>query len=205
MLFDSKNASKATFSLPEAGILENLTVCDISVTGEGADRLRVTFKKENGQEMSQLFFGVNTAYADTEQKMQRDANRCVRRVMEIITLFYDKEPEIMAETWQDFLRKCVMKYKEGNKKQKVRAVWTYNRNGYLSLRSSLTQPNVEKMVEGVETSLVLNPDDILLRPLREDREKSQGMSAKDYFNERTKNTTFIDAGQEVSGSSDLPF
>lgn len=142
----------------------------MTIDGDTRDRLKITFQDSQNETLSFFLFGPNSAFAKTEKEVKFQRIKAVKRVLEIVNCFYDEPIDIDADSWEEFLRKAVVKWMEGDTSTRLSAVIVYNNRGYRTLRQLYALPNIERYVEGKECELELRDDDRLTKekPLPED-------------------------------------
>lgn len=155
----------------DAGIHENVKFIgvDKDTSPNGNVYLKFSFEKD-GKDFSHTEWQPKK-FNDADTSLQERTDKMVKRIMEIMKVWYPAEIiNFTGNTFDEFTTWVTTMLNAVDKSELLRIKIVYNKNGYTTLPNVMYTPFIEKM-SNKDITVVKHEKDIYVRPIKADVEK----------------------------------
>lgn len=148
MAYGRKVSADSEYTVPEVGIVENVSIDSQFKFSDDNSYVTITFFQQNGSKVERRF------YDSEDEKDQETTDRCVKHICTKIVSVdtYEKTFATPATSFVDFFNK-VNKLIAGKTNGKFRVIFHYNGKGYVTVAK---YPNFIEKMETSPSKLVIS-------------------------------------------------
>lgn len=148
MSYGRKVAADNEYTVPEVGIVENVSIANQFEFSEDNSYATITFFQQNGSKVERRF------YDSDDEKEQETTDRCVKHICTKIVSeeAYDKAMGGGASSFVDFISKVNKLIAGKTEREKFRVIFHYNNKGFVVVSK---YPNFIENMKTEKSKLVI--------------------------------------------------